>query len=49
MRCGCFGRYHEGVLLDANIITMVIYMTIFYINELCIMLVKNILRKINKN
>ena len=36
-----------GVLVDGNIITAVIDMNIFYINELCIMLMlPNILRKI---
>ena len=34
MRFGGVGRYHEGVLVDANIITMVIYMKIYYIIEL---------------
>ena len=37
----------EGVLVDGNITTTVIDMKIFYINELCIMLMSpNILRKI---
>ena len=49
MRCGSFGGYHEGVFVDANIITTVIYMKIFYINELCIMLIfPNMLSTINK-
>ena len=37
MHCGGFGRYHERVLVDANIITTVIDMKIFYIKELCIL------------
>ena len=38
---------NEGVLVDGNIITTVIDMKIFYINELCIMfMLPNILRKI---
>ena len=39
----------EGVLVDGNITTTVIDMKIFYINELCIMLMlPNILRKIEE-
>ena len=41
------GFCDEGVLVDGNITTTVIDMKIFYINELCIMLMlPNILRKI---
>ena len=37
-----------GVLVDGNITTTVIDMKIFYINELCILMLPNILRKIEE-
>ena len=43
----CTSRGCEGVLVNGNMITTVIDMNIFYINELCIILIlPNMLRKI---
>ena len=43
----CTSRGREGVFVDANIITTVIDMNIYYINELCIILIlPNMLGKI---